>query len=122
MLKTGFGTLVVMFDLKKKKRKKPSVLCSIYCTQSLLLLSRLWFVFHWIGFQYVNLVSHWLTHASRCRGLPPALRAVPLQPGGPPGERIRFNDHTWLHQQGGLEDSKQGTQLENRAPRRFALS
>jgi hypothetical protein len=43
MQKTGFGTLMVIFDLKKKK--KPNKLCNIYYTKSLLLPSRVGFVF-----------------------------------------------------------------------------
>lgn len=56
-------------------------------------------------------------------GHPPDLWWVgPLQwggGGGPPGECIRINEHTWLHQQGDLpaQNPKQDPQLENRAPK-----
>lgn len=103
MQKTGFGTLVVIFDLKKKKkkkRKKPSALCNIYYTNSLLLLSYFGFVFEF-DWHLIGLL----------------LTPLALEGWGPPGVYVCFNDHTCLHQHRDPQDPEQDPQLENRAPK-----
>lgn len=121
MLKTGFGTLVVIFDLEKK-RKKPSALCNIYYTKSLLLLSHALFVFafDWLS---IRVFGFPLAHPRHPLPWPHRHSAVhgPSAAQGPPGKCICFNDHTWLHQQGDLEDPKQGPQLENAVPKEVCV-
>lgn len=91
------------------------MLCNIYDTKSLLLLSHLSLCLHLIGLRYVCLVSHWLPPDSRCHGLPPPNSAAgsPSAARAPPKMCICFDGHTWLHQQGDLEGPRQGPQLAN---------
>lgn len=116
MLKTGFGTLVVIFDLKKKERNQ--VRFAIFITQrACCCFHVLCLCLYSVGFRSVCLVSHWHTPDTRCHGFTPTLLCSPSAVRGPPEKCICFNNHTWLHQQRGLKDPKQGPQLENAVPK-----
>lgn len=119
MSKTGFGTLVVIFDLKKRKKETKCALQYLLHKEPTAVFMCFVFAFHW--FRRVSFsIGSPMTFVTM--GHPPDLWWVgPLQwgwGGGPPGEYICSNDHTWLHQQGDLppQDPKQDLQLENRAP------